>query len=121
MNVKPIGVAALSAHGRLFLAALLLVVFAGACRSGPVSYDRHNLSRLWVPEGTDQIYFDAAITPQYPRDSATAEAARQAWMAEWMDLRKICNAGFDVVERREFTPEDDNPYLHDLRYVLRCR
>ena len=102
--------------------ALLFSLVAGlvACASGPVSFDRHNLSRLWAPDGSDSIYFDASVSPSYPRNSQAADASRIEWIEEWLKIRKMCIAGYEILERRNFRPEEDNPYHHDLRYVLRC-
>ena len=97
------------------------VMYMLGCAGGPVSYDRHNLSRLWVPEKQDLLYFDATLSPSYPRDSAAAETSRLSWIDEWLKIRKLCTQGYDVIEQRDIRRDEDNPYLHDLRYVLRCR
>ncbi len=99
--------------------ALTLLAVAG-CKSGTLSWDRHNISRIHEGPQKDVIYFDTAVTAEYPESSAAAEEIRKEWISEWLEIRNLCVNGHEVLSRRAFTREDDNPYRHDLRYELRC-
>jgi hypothetical protein len=77
------------------------------------------MSRLWSDsDGT--IVFEASISPDYPLDSAVAEAERENWMAQWLERKRMCVNGFEVIDRTPIGSAADNPYQHDLRYRLRC-
>lgn len=88
--------------------------------SGKSLQDRHSMSRLYIsPSGSD-IVFEASVGPDYPLDSAAAEAEREAWMSQWLDRKRMCQDGFEIMDRQEIGSAIDNPYQHDLRYTLRC-
>ena len=108
------------------LAALLLLMtvfvtaLTGCANSGRTLFDRHSLSRLYVPDDGDGLVFEATTNASYPADSAAAEAERMEWIDQWLAQRKICDAGFEVKDRIAIGSAADNPYRHDLRYQLRC-
>jgi len=89
-------------------------------RSSTVSFDRHNLSRLWVDEETGKTYFDASVSPQFPLDSESAEVARAGWLAEWLKVRKQCLDGHRILSRRVLGRDEDIVYRHRLRYEVEC-
>lgn len=103
------------------IAAVIVVVAAGcsALDSG-TDFDRHRLSSLLPADEAALFWFDVQLTPTYPDDPA-GEAVRQAWISDWLDLRGYCPFGHEVLGRRPFGPDDDNPRRADLRYDVRCR
>ena len=98
--------------------SLVLLGLAG-CASD-TSFERHNLSRLWMSQDGKNLFFDATVSSRYPADNSVAEAARLEWMGEWLELRKFCPDGHQVVERRAIKDEEYNPMRHDLRYEVEC-
>ncbi len=101
------------------LVLLLLTTFVG-CASD-TSYDRHNLSRLWLSQDGKQLFFDATASTRYPEDSSEAEAARMSWLNDWLELRKFCTGGHRVADRRSIRADEYNPQRHDLRYTVVCQ
>ncbi len=101
--------------------SLVLVMLASvaACKSD-TSYDRHNLSRVWLSQDGKQLFFDATASTAYPADNAAAEAVRLGWMADWLKLRKFCTGGHRVADRRPIRSDEYNPQRHDLRYRIEC-
>jgi len=84
-------------------------------------YYRHSLSQLSKPmEGGDFYWFDVKLTPEYPGASDAAEAARMDWLSTWLESRKACTNGYEIVERREFDFLEHNPAQYDLRYKVQC-
>ncbi len=85
-------------------------------------FERHRGSQLVMPlNGGDIFYFDARITPQLPDDDPAAEARRVTWLESWLQLRKLCGSGYEILARRPFRFQESNPGRFDLRYELRCR
>jgi hypothetical protein len=44
-----------------------------------------------------------------------------AWLDSWLEVRKLCPDGYEILDRRPFETLDYNPAHHDLRYELRCK
>lgn len=105
---------------RVPLATCLLVLLTGAGCASDTSYDRHNLSRVWLSQDGSQLFFDATATIAYPADSGEAEAVRLGWLSDWLKLRKFCTGGHRVSERRAIRNDEYNPQRHDLRYQIEC-
>ena len=85
-------------------------------------YRRHSLSQLSVPlEGGSFFWFDVSLSPELPDGDSAAEAVRMEWLADWLETRKQCNNGFEIIERRAFTYLEHNPANYDLRYKVRCK
>lgn len=85
-------------------------------------FERHRNSQLVLPyDRPGVIYFDALLSPAYPDGDPAAEAQRMAWLAQWLELRKLCPAGYDVLARRPFDFLEDNPAHFDIRYEVACR
>ena len=102
--------------------AMLLVVVAGcaAMHESP-EFERHRMSDIVVPyDRTDVFYFDTTINPQYPDNDPAAEAARMEWLEGWLEFRKMCPSGYEIVKRREFDYMENNPARRDLRYEVKC-
>lgn len=78
------------------------------------------MSRLWVDPESKDILFEATVSPDYPVDTPAAEEVRRDWMRQWLERQSLCQKGFAVVSRERLGRTADNPYLHDLRYKLRC-
>jgi hypothetical protein len=119
---------------RKFLEMLFLAIMLTACSpsqsfrnsmSNSADYDRHRMSRLVMPmDGVgsqDTMIFEATISPTYPGDDPAAEEQRMAWLASWLEVRKLCPGGYEILDRRPFDTLDYNPAHHDLRYELRCK
>ena len=84
-------------------------------------YYRHSLSQLSEPlDGGDYLWFDVKLTPEYPDQSEVAEEQRMEWLTAWLEVRKICANGYDIIERRPFDFLEHNPARYDLRYKVRC-
>lgn len=77
------------------------------------------MSRLWA-DADGGIVFEASISPDYPLDSPAAEQERENWIGQWLERKRMCPAGFEVIERVRIGSAADNPYQHDLRYKVRC-
>lgn len=102
-------------------AAALIAVLAGCAGVGERDFDRHRLSRIGVsPADPGAWLYEAKIDPKYPDGNAAAEAIRMDWLDDWMEQRKFCTHGYEVVERRAFEPDEPNLYGSDLRYVVKC-
>jgi hypothetical protein len=110
--------------GRGLLLLALALAAAGCAGTGAktTDFDRHRYSQLAQPEGpAGPVFFDVTFSADYPRDDPQAEAARLAWLAGWLKLRRLCPAGFDVASRRPFDYLEDNPARHDERWEVACR
>lgn len=105
---------------------LLLLVSAGVfsgCSQMHESpdYERHTNSRISQPlDGGDYYWYDVKVTPAMPLDSEAAETKRQLWLQTWLQQRRLCPAGYEVDERREFEFLEHNPAQMDIRYKVRC-
>lgn len=84
-------------------------------------YERHSNSRISKPlSGGDFFWFDVRLTPAMPLESEQAEQQRQVWLQTWLVQRKLCPAGYEILERRPFEFLEHNPERLDLRYKVRC-
>lgn len=109
-------------HSNRWLTCLVLLgslLGVSACATNN-SFDRHNLSRLWVDDESGKIFFDATVSPQYPRDSEAAEEERAKWVEEWLKVRNQCLSGHEIVNRRVLGRHEDSVYRHHLRYEVTC-
>ena len=100
-----------------------LALVAAGCASFDESpdFERHTESRLTVPyERDDVVYFDVKLSPNLPDGDAAAEAKRMEWLQTWLDLRKLCPNGYEIVSRRPFRFEEMNAGRYDLRYEVAC-
>ena len=104
---------------------LVIVVLALAACSTSIhdskAYYRHSLSQLSTPPGGgDYVWFDVKLTPEYPESNEIAEQKRMEWLQEWLEVRKLCANGYEVLERRPFEFLEHNPANYDLRYKVQC-
>ncbi|MCP4833004.1 MAG: hypothetical protein GY886_12400 [Gammaproteobacteria bacterium] len=72
-------------------------------------------------EGGDYLWFDVMLTPEHPGENENAEALRMQWLETWLEVRKICADGYEILERREFEFLEHNPARYDLRYKVQCK
>jgi hypothetical protein len=103
------------------VAALLLIT---ACASIHESedFERHRNSQLTTPyDRNDVFYFDVIFSPAVPEDDPVAEQRRMLWLEGWLEARQLCQAGYEVKDRRAFEALEDNPGRYDLRYVVGCK
>lgn len=110
----------------VFVSTALLVVSlsAGGCMSihDSPDFERHQYSQVVEPyDRKDVLYFDATFSAQFPDDDPAAEQLRMEWLEGWLELRKICPQGYEIVTRREFGDLENNPAHHDIRYEFTCR
>ena len=42
------------------------------------------------------------------------------WLESWLEVRKLCENGYVILERREFDFLEHNPARYDLRYKVQC-
>jgi len=101
----------------------VLLVLSGCSKSihDSKDYYRHSLSQLSDPqEGGDYVWFDVKLTPEYPKSNENAEAKRMEWLEDWLEVRKLCANGYEIMERREFGFLEHNPGRYDLRYKVQC-
>jgi hypothetical protein len=102
------------------VAAVLLAGCSGSIHDSP-DYYRHSLSQLSTPmDGGDYLWFDVKLTPEYPESNPAAEDQRLRWLSDWLAVRKICENGYEILERREFEFLEHNPARYDLRYKVQC-
>ena len=71
-------------------------------------------------DGGDYYWYDVKLTPEYPEDSEAAEQRRMEWLSAWLEVRKTCTNGYEILERREFDFMEHNPAQYDLRYKVQC-
>jgi len=111
------------ACGWAWSAVLLAVVLVG-CSSIHESPDfvRHSYSQLSEPfERNDVVYFDAVFDPNYPDGDPVAEAKRMEWLSGWLEQRKMCADGYEILKRRPFDMLENNPGRYDIRYEVKCK
>ena len=105
------------------VACVVLMMLAGCSKSIHDSKDfaRHSMSQLSEPrEGGGFVWFDVKLTPEYPDNNEIAEDKRMEWLESWLEVRKLCANGYEVLERREFGFLEHNPGRYDLRYKIQC-
>ncbi len=101
--------------------ALASFILLAACAAGPTDdYERHSSSRLVAVEGArDEYVFE--VQEAAGGAAADAEAVRMRWLSQWLELRGVCAAGYEIVDRRRFGSMEYNPMRADYRYLVRCR
>jgi hypothetical protein len=100
-----------------------LAMLAGGCESihESADYQRHRYSQVIEPyDRNDVMYFDVTFSAEYPDDDEAAEQVRMEWLEGWLEQRKMCDTGFEIVDRRDFDMMEDNPARHDMRYEFKC-
>lgn len=101
--------------------AILLLTACASIHESP-DFTRHRYSQLAEPyDRKDVVYFDAIVDANYPDDDPGAEAQRLQWLSEWLEVRKMCPGGHEVVARRPFDMLEYNPGNYDVRYEVRCK
>ena len=111
-------------HVLLLAALLTLTGGLGACAGMHESkdYERHRYSQIVTPfDRTDVVYVDMKFDPKYPDDDPVAEQTRMDWIAAWLELRQMCDDGFEVEKRRPFDMMENNPARYDIRYEIKCK
>lgn len=84
-------------------------------------FERHRLSQLSEPfDRNDVVYFDVTFSANYPDDDSAAEAQRMQWLQQWLEQRKMCLDGHEVLKRRPFDMFENNPARYDIRYEVKC-
>ncbi len=73
-----------------------------------------------MPEDSTRLKFEARTSATYPADNPQAEQTRMQWLADWLEIRGMCPAGVDILERVHSGSAADR-FGYDLRYELRCR
>lgn len=108
--------------------AVLTVCLVGCSAMDSVhespDFYRHSLSQLSQPldgTSTDFFWFDVKLSPEYPDSSEAAEAVRMQWLSVWLESRKACLNGYEILERRKFDFSEHNPARYDLRYKVQCK
>ena len=102
----------------------LIVGSLTACASLHESpdYERHRLSQLTEPfDRNDVVYFDVTFSANYPDGDAAAEAQRMQWLERWLEQRKMCPDGHEILKRRPFDMFENNPARYDIRYEVKCK
>ena len=85
-------------------------------------FERHRASQIVEPyDRNDVMYFDVTFSAQFPENDPAAEATRMEWLEDWLEQRKICPEGYEIVTRRPFESLEYNPAHHDMRYEFTCR
>ena len=106
------------------IAAAFAAMMLGACTSIHESpdFERHRYSQVVEPYNRkDVMYFDVTLSAEFPDNDKAAEAIRMEWLEGWLELRKMCSEGFEILARRDFDMMEDNPARHDVRYEFKCR
>jgi len=110
-------------HCRAWAVAVLVTGLV-ACASVHESpdFERHRYSQLTEPfERNDVVYFDVTFGPNFPDGDPAAEAKRMEWLSAWLDQRKMCLNGYEILQRRPFDTLENNPARHDIRYEVKCK
>lgn len=106
------------------LMVTVIVVFLAGCASSldkSEDFDRHRYSQLVQPfDRPGKIYFDVIFGPDFPADDPTADSTRTAWLEAWLEQRRLCPAGYEVLDRRPFDYLEDNPAGYQQRWEVRC-
>jgi hypothetical protein len=72
------------------------------------------------PDGTF-VFAVLTNTVMTPNDDGEAEQIRRGWLAEQLDARGMCNAGYVIETRRLIEPSDaPASNAHDVVYSGRC-
>lgn len=104
------------------LMALAVMVCGCAAMDDPADFDRHRYTDIKIPpDNPDVFYYDVTVSAEFPKDSPAAEAARNKWLTDWLKVRRMCPAGYEIVKIRPFAFEEDNAAHRDLRYEVRCK
>lgn len=104
------------------LIGLAVTMYACAALDTPTDFDRHRYTDITIPHDKgDVFYYDVTVSAKFPKDSPAAEAERNKWLTDWMKIRGMCPAGFEIAKVRAFEYEEDNPAHRDLRYEVRCK
>lgn len=107
---------------RQILALAVLVAGCTGALDKSEDFDRHRYSQLVQPyDRPDQIYFDVIFSADFPADDTAADAARMAWLQDWLGQRHLCAAGHEVAIRRPFNYLESNPAGYQQRWEIRCR
>jgi hypothetical protein len=107
--------------GGVFVATALTVAGCAAFESS-TEFNRHRYTDITVSrDNKDIFYYDVTLSAEYPKDSPTAETERNLWLGDWMKVRGMCEAGYEVLKIRPFDYLEDNPAHRDLRYEVRCK
>ena len=107
----------------LVMAAVMAEVLAGCAGAleKSVDFDRHRYSQLVQPfDRPNEIYFDVIFGADFPADDPAADQSRAAWLDAWLKQRRLCPAGYEVVNRRPFDYLEDNPAGYQQRWEIRC-
>jgi hypothetical protein len=85
-------------------------------------FNRHRYTDITIPRDRGDIfYYDVTTSAEFAKESAAAEAERNKWLADWMKVRGMCAAGYEILKVRPFDYLEDNPAHRDLRYEVRCK
>ena len=110
--------------GAWFVGTVCLILLSACSTSihDSADYYRHSLSQLSTPMGGgDYMWFDVKLTPEDPDNNEAAEQMRMQWLTSWLENRKMCMNGYEILERREFEFLEHNPAQYDLRYKVQCK
>jgi len=104
-----------------FSAALSVSLTSCAAMHESKDFVRHTNSTLvQARDGSNALYFQAKAGADYPEDDPESEALRISWLEGWLEQRKLCRSGYEIVERREFGFTEHNPQQMDLVYEIKC-
>jgi hypothetical protein len=105
---------------QILVLAALITGCAGSLEKS-VDFDRHRYSQLVQPFDRPQlIYFDVNFGPDSPAEDPVADQNRVTWLEAWLRQRRLCPAGYDIVNRRPFAYLEDNPAGYQQRWEIRC-
>lgn len=103
---------------------VLLAVLVSGCameRKSRADFDRHQNSLLRTSyQDSSMLVFEARAGAAYPADSEAAEAVRMEWLQAWLDVQRLCPAGYEIISREPITAGQPNFHDMDLRYLLKC-
>ena len=98
-----------------------MILYGCASVHNSADFERHHYSQVVEPfDRNDVMYFDATFSTQFPDDDAVAEQTRMEWLEKWLEQRKICGNGYEIVTRRPIDMLEYNPAHHDVRYEFKC-
>jgi hypothetical protein len=106
---------------RFAVALIFAILSACASINNSPDFARHRYSQIVEPYDRDDVlYFDVTFSPDLPDDDAVAEQTRMKWLEGWLEQRKMCANGYEIVSRHRIETLDYNPAHHDVRYEFKC-
>ena len=101
--------------GMLAFAGLFVLVLLGGCN------DKARVVSFTVDPAGTFVFTSQTNTVMTENDDGEAEQIRRDWLADELDARGMCGAGYFIETRRLVEPPDaPSSNAHDIVYSGRC-